>query len=108
MENFLFIAIGRHRFSLRAKLFLVSPGFEFFRSLLERAISLGVSSLPAVIAFHVVSRALSPTVLLGVLLAVLELTGILLGILFLSTVVDVVSLLLAILTKWSLTTIGLE
>jgi len=93
-------------------LFLISPGFEFFRSLLKRAVSLGMSSLPAVPAFDVISRALSPTGLLAVLeltgVAVLKLTGGLLGILFLLTVIDMVSLLLAILANRSLSTIGVE
>jgi len=87
-----------------------------------------MSSLPAVLAFDVISRVLSPTDLLAVLeltgvailkltgvavleltrVAVLELTRGLLGILFLSTVIDMVSLLLAILANRSLSTIGVE
>ena len=82
-------------------MFLVSPGFEFFHSLLEWAVSLGMSCLPAVPAFNVILRALSPTGLLPILeitgMAVLKLTGDLLGILFHSTVIDIVFLLLAIL-----------
>jgi len=93
-------------------LFLVSPGFEFFHSLLEWAVSLGMSCLPAVPAFNVILRVLSPTGLLPILeitgMAVLKLTGGLLGILFHSTVIDIVFLLLAILTNRSHSTIGVE
>jgi len=71
-----------------------------------------MSRLLAVLAFNVILRALSPTGLLTILeltgVAILKLTGDLLGILFLSTVIDMVSLLLAILTNQSVSTIGVE
>ena len=80
-------------------MFLVSGGLEVFRLFLDWTISLGVSSLRAVPAFNIVSRTLSPAGLLIVLFVVSELTRGVLGFLFLSAVVDVVSLLFAILAN---------